>query len=142
MHITSISDQTDRTRTGPLARYDSAGLNEYLSDSDSYNDNESDCRSDDYYNHESNCESDSEEASCALTSTTRTPLVQPHAIYSLRKEKFNDDFTLKDLLDAIRKMVLSPPRDMSNDKGSLDCLPIYSFLFPNKKGSSLYNAYD
>ncbi|CAI2199809.1 3153_t:CDS:1, partial [Funneliformis geosporum] len=32
--------------------------------------------------------------------------------------------------------------DMSNDKGSLDCLPIYSFLFPNEKGSSLYNAYD
>src|SRR2546423_9711334 len=31
---------------------------------------------------------------------------------------------------------------MSNDKGSLDCLPIYSFLFQNKKGSSLYNAYD
>ncbi len=31
---------------------------------------------------------------------------------------------------------------MSNDKGSLDCLPIYSFLFSNEKGSSLYNAYD
>jgi hypothetical protein len=31
---------------------------------------------------------------------------------------------------------------MSNDKGSLECLPIYSFLFPNEKGSSLYNAYD
>ncbi|CAB4480434.1 hypothetical protein RhiirA5_412131 [Rhizophagus irregularis] len=31
---------------------------------------------------------------------------------------------------------------MSNDKGSLDCLPIYSFLFSNEKRSSLYNAYD
>src|SRR4051794_15140197 len=31
---------------------------------------------------------------------------------------------------------------MSDDKGSLDCLPIYSFLFSNEKGSSLYNAYD
>ncbi|CAB4489097.1 unnamed protein product [Rhizophagus irregularis] len=31
---------------------------------------------------------------------------------------------------------------MSNDKGLLDCLPIYSFLFSNEKGSSLYNAYD
>ena len=31
---------------------------------------------------------------------------------------------------------------MLNDKGLLDCLPIYSFLFPNEKGSSLYNAYD
>ncbi|CAI2188563.1 19_t:CDS:2, partial [Funneliformis geosporum] len=32
--------------------------------------------------------------------------------------------------------------DMSNDKGLLECLPIYSFLFLNEKGSSLYNAYD
>ena len=31
---------------------------------------------------------------------------------------------------------------ISDDKGSLDCLPIYSFLFSNEKGSSLYNAYD
>src|SRR5215213_1084738 len=31
---------------------------------------------------------------------------------------------------------------MSNDKGSLDCLLIYSFFFSNEKGSSLYNAYD
>ncbi|CAI2197653.1 10901_t:CDS:2, partial [Funneliformis geosporum] len=31
---------------------------------------------------------------------------------------------------------------MSDDKGSLDYFPIYSFLFSNEKGSSLYNAYD
>ncbi|CAI2200214.1 4647_t:CDS:1, partial [Funneliformis geosporum] len=31
---------------------------------------------------------------------------------------------------------------MSDEKGSLEYLPIYSFLFPNEKGSSLYNAYD
>ncbi|CAI2182077.1 16655_t:CDS:2 [Funneliformis geosporum] len=31
---------------------------------------------------------------------------------------------------------------MSDNKGSLDCLPIYSFLFPNEKSSSLYNTYD
>ncbi|CAI2185292.1 14769_t:CDS:2, partial [Funneliformis geosporum] len=31
---------------------------------------------------------------------------------------------------------------MSNDKGSLECFPIYSFLFLNEKGSSLYNAYN
>src|SRR5436190_1547691 len=34
------------------------------------------------------------------------------------------------------------PRDMLDEKGSLEYLPIYSFLFPNEKGSSLYNAYD
>ncbi|CAI2189772.1 6496_t:CDS:2 [Funneliformis geosporum] len=31
---------------------------------------------------------------------------------------------------------------MSNDKGSLECLPIYSFFFLNEKGFSLYNAYN
>jgi len=31
---------------------------------------------------------------------------------------------------------------MSNDKDLLNCFPIYSFLFLNKKGFSLYNAYD
>ncbi|CAI2171778.1 15816_t:CDS:2 [Funneliformis geosporum] len=31
---------------------------------------------------------------------------------------------------------------MSDDKGLLEYLPIYSFLFPNEKGSSLYNAYN
>jgi len=57
MYTTSISDQTDRTRT---ARYD--GANEYLSDSSSYSNSESDCGSDDYNNYESNYESDNEEA--------------------------------------------------------------------------------
>ncbi|CAI2185961.1 7474_t:CDS:2 [Funneliformis geosporum] len=33
-------------------------------------------------------------------------------------------------------------KDISDDKGSLEYLPIYSFLFSNIKGSSLYNAYD
>src|SRR6266540_88425 len=62
--------------------------------------------------------------------------------YTLREENFNDKFSLKDLLNAIQRILTSSPRDMSDDKGSLDCLPIYSFLFPNEKGSSLYNAYD
>ncbi len=46
------------------------------------------------------------------------------------------------MLNAIREIFLSPPRDMSDEKGSLKYLPIYSFLFLNKKRSSLYNAYD
>src|SRR5436190_5682138 len=62
--------------------------------------------------------------------------------YTLREENFNDKFSPKDLLNAIRGILTSSPRDMSDYKGSLDCLPIYSFLFPNEKGSSLYNAYD
>ena len=46
------------------------------------------------------------------------------------------------MLNVIREIFLSPPRDMSDKKGALKYLPIYSFLFPNEKGSSLYNAYD
>ena len=142
MHTPTIFNQTDRTRTlAPALRYDSTDPNEYLSDSDSYID-ESDLGSDDYNNYESNYELDSEETFRILTSTTRIPLVQPHAIYSLKKENFNNDFIPKDLLDIIQKIFSSSPRDMSNDKGSLDYLPIYSFLFSNEKGSSLYNAYD
>src|SRR5688500_4620626 len=100
MHTTSISDQTDRAGTGPALRYDVIGPNEYLSDSDSYNDNESDCGSDNNNNYESNYESDNEEAPCASTSTIKTPLVQPpnvkerkiNVAYTLRQEKFNDNF--------------------------------------------------
>ncbi|RIB03003.1 hypothetical protein C2G38_2226291 [Gigaspora rosea] len=150
MHTSTISDQTDHTEPDPLARYDGADSDEYLSNSDSYNDNDSDCGLDDYNNYESNCESDSEEAPCASSSTTETSLVQlpnvqeqkTNATYTLREEKFNTDFTPKDQLNSIRRILLSPPRDMLNDKGSLDCLPIYLFLFPNKKCTSLYNAYD
>ena len=63
-------------------------------------------------------------------------------VYTLRQEKFNNDLTPNELLNSIREILSSPPRDMSDDKGSLECLPIYSFLFPNEKGPSLYNAYD
>ena len=62
--------------------------------------------------------------------------------YTLRQKKFNDNFSSKDLLNAIREIFLSSPRDMSDEKGSLKYLPIYSFFFSNEKGSSLYNAYD
>ncbi|CAB4476471.1 unnamed protein product [Rhizophagus irregularis] len=140
-------DQTDRS--GPLVYYNSAGPDEYLTNSNSYSDNESDLVSDDYNDYESNYESDNEEAPCASTSITETSLVQlsniernVSATYTLRQEKFNDKFSPKDLLNAIREILLSPPRDMSDEKGSLEFLPIYSFLFPNEKDSSLYNAYD
>ncbi|EXX62455.1 hypothetical protein RirG_161620 [Rhizophagus irregularis DAOM 197198w] len=139
MYTSTISDQTDQ---GTLARYDGANPGEYLSDSVSYN-NDSDCGSDDYNNYESNYESDNEKAPCASTSTTEAVKERKvNVTYTLRQENFNDKFSPKDLLNTIRGILSSSPRDMSDDKGSLDCLPIYSFLFPNEKGSSLYNAYD
>ncbi|PKY33686.1 hypothetical protein RhiirB3_452794 [Rhizophagus irregularis] len=134
MYTSTISDQTDRT--GTLARYDGAGPSEYLSDSDTYN-NDSDCGSDDYNNYESNYESDNERAPCVSTSTTEAVKERKvNVTYTLRQENFNDKFSPKDLLNTIRGILSSSPRDMSDDKGSLDCLPIYSFLFPNEKGSN------
>src|SRR3954469_25756196 len=52
MHAQTVSNQV--CGTGPLARYDGAESDEYLSDSNSYTDNESDLESDDYNNYESN----------------------------------------------------------------------------------------
>src|SRR4051795_11398554 len=105
MHTPTNFDQTDRS--GTLARYDGAGPDECLSDSSSCTDNRSDLGSDDYNDYESNYESDNEEATCASTSITKTPLIQLlnvqeqkiNAIYTLRQEKFNNDFTPKDLLN-------------------------------------------
>ena len=140
MHTPTNFDQTNCT--GTLAYYNNARSNEYLSDSSSCTDNRSDLGSDDYNDYESNYESDNEEAPRDSTSTIQTPLVQSPNIkerkinvaYTLRQEKFNDNFSSKDLLNAIREIFLSPPRDMSDEKGSLEYLPIYSFLFPNEKG--------
>src|ERR1051325_6691393 len=143
MHTPTIFNQTDRSGTAPALRYDGTGPDKYLSDSDSYNDNDSDCGSDDYNNYESNYESNNKEASCVSTSTTEAVKERKvNVTYTLRQENFNDKFSSKDLLNAIRGILSSSPRDMLDDKGSLDCLPIYSFLFLNEKGSSLYNAYD
>ncbi|GBB96096.1 hypothetical protein RclHR1_26800002 [Rhizophagus clarus] len=148
MHTPTISDQTNYA--GTLTCYDGASPDKYLSDSSSCTDNRSDLGSDDYNDYESNYESDNEEASCTSTSTIKTPLVQPpnvneqkiNVAYTLRQEKFNDNFSSKDLLHAIREIFLSLPKDMSDEKGSLEYLPIYSFLFSNEKGFCLYNAYD
>ena len=95
MHTPTNFDQTDRTGTAPALRYD--GADEYLSDSSSCTDNRSDLGSDGYNDYESNYGSDNEEATCASTSITATPSFQ----YSLRQEKFNDNFSSKDLLNAI-----------------------------------------
>ena len=74
-----------------------------MSDSDSYNDNDSDCGSDDYNNYESNYGSDNEEASWASTSTTEAIKEwKVNVTYTLRQENFNDKFSPKDLLNAIQ----------------------------------------
>ncbi|GES81465.1 hypothetical protein GLOIN_2v1778877 [Rhizophagus clarus] len=130
MHTPINFDQTDRSRITPALRYDSTSPDEYLSDTDSFNDNDSDCGSDDYNNYESNYGSDNEEASCASNSTTEAVKERKvNVTYTLRQENFNGKISPKDLLNAIRKILSSSLKDMSDDKRSLDCLPIYSFLF-------------
>ncbi len=146
MHTSTIFNKTDHET---LACYNDASSDEYLSDSSSYSNSEFDLGLDDYNNYKSNYKSDNEEALCASTSIAKTLLVQlsnieqnANVLYSLRQEEFNNNFSSKDLLNTIQDIFLSLPRDMLNDKGSLNCLSIYSFLFSNEKGSSLYNAYD
>jgi len=73
MYTSTISDQTDRET---LTCYVSTESDKYLSDSNSYSDNESDLRSDDCNNYEFNYESDNEKVPCASTSITKTLLVQ------------------------------------------------------------------
>ena len=139
MHTPTFSDQD--CGSGPALRYDGAGSDEYLSDSSNYTDNESDLGSDGYNNYEYNYESDSKETSSASTGITETSLIQLPNVqkrnvdmtFTLRQETFNDKFSPKDLLNEIQKIALLPPRDMSDIIGSLDYLPIYSFLFPNEK---------
>src|SRR3954451_9740410 len=106
MHTPTTFNQSHGT--GPLARYDGAGPDEYLSDSSSCTNNRSDLGSDDYNDYESNYESDNEEAPCASTSTIKTSLIQLlnvkerkiNVAYTLRQKKFNDNFSFKDLLNT------------------------------------------
>src|SRR4051794_38906507 len=114
MHTPTIFDQTDRAGTSSALCYSST--NEYLSDSSSCTNNKSDLGSDDYNDYGSNYESDNEEASRNSTSTVQTPLVQLSNVkkrkinvaYTLRQKRFNDNFSSKDLLNAIQEIFLSP----------------------------------
>ena len=89
MHTPTIFDQTDRA--GTFVYFNNARPNEYLSDSNSYND-ESDCESDDYNNYVSNYESDNEETPCASTSITVTPLIQ---LPNVKEQKTSVTYTLR-----------------------------------------------
>ena len=103
IYTLTISNQTNH---GILTYYDD--VDKYLNNSDSYND-ESDYRSDNYNNYKSNCKSNSEKAFCTSTNITMTlsfllPNVQEqksNVIYTLKQEKFNNDFTSEDLLNSI-----------------------------------------
>ncbi|GBB84586.1 hypothetical protein RclHR1_11160002 [Rhizophagus clarus] len=116
IHTTTISDQTDHSRT--LTRYDSVCPDEYLSNSSSCTDNRSNLGSDDYNIYESNYELNNKEAPFASASTTEVVEERKiNATFFLRQEKFNDKFSPKDLLNAIWKILSSSPRDISVKKG-------------------------
>ena len=138
MYTLTNFDQTDHART--VTYYDSA--NEYLSDSSSCTDNRSDLGSDDYNDYESNYESDNEEAPCTSTSTIKTPLVQPpnvkeqkiNVAYTLRQEKFNDNFSSKDLLNAIREISYHHLEICQMKRGHWNISQSIHFSFRMKRG--------
>jgi len=77
-----------------------------------------------------------------MSNTSSTEQVNP--TYSKRQERFDDKFTQKDVMNKIRKIVSSPARDMSNNKGSLEDIHLWDYLLPNygaKEGISLLDAY-
>ncbi|CAB4460539.1 unnamed protein product [Rhizophagus irregularis] len=114
MHTPTNFDQTDRTGTAPALRYNDASPDEYLSDTDSYNDNDSDCGSDDYNNYESNYGSDNEEASCASTSTTEAVKERKvNVTYTLRQENFNGSslYNAYDRSEVENKLVIKIDQD-------------------------------
>ncbi|CAG8464520.1 3721_t:CDS:2 [Paraglomus brasilianum] len=142
-------------RNAQLERYDGGETDDYSSDSDKYSDNISECESENCSDYGSEYESYTE------TSTIKSPISQPPkveekmsnstnstdrvgVIYTQRQEKFDNKFTQMDLLNRIRKIVSSPVRDMSNNKGSLEDIHLWDYLLPNygaKEGISLLDAY-
>ncbi len=87
MYIPTTSNQNRET-----ACYDNINSDKYLSDLDSYNNNDSNCRSDDYNNYKSNYKSNSEKAFCTLTSIIEILLVQ---LLNVKKQKANMIYTLR-----------------------------------------------
>jgi len=142
-------------QSAQLERYGGGETDDYSSDSDVYSDNISESGSENCSNYSSDYESDNE------TNTIEFPISQPPKVeelmsnmtystkqvsptYSKRQERFDDKFTQKDVMNKIRKIVSSPTRDMSNNKGSLEDIHLWDYLLPNygaKEGISLLDAY-
>ncbi|CAJ0745405.1 14495_t:CDS:2 [Entrophospora sp. SA101] len=117
--------------------------------------NISKCESENCSNYGSDYESDTE-TSTIKPQITQSPKVEEQVFnttslteqvsptYSKRQERFDEKFTQKDVMNKIRKIVSSPARDMSNNKGSLDDIHLWDYLLPNygaKEGISLLDAY-
>ncbi|CAH1768321.1 13091_t:CDS:2, partial [Entrophospora sp. SA101] len=115
---------------------------DYSSDSDVYSDNTSECGSENCSDYGSDYESDNE------TNTIKPQIPRPPKVkeqvfnttslieqasptYPKRQERFDDKFTKKDVMNKICKIVSSPARDMSNNKGSLDDIHLWDYLLPN-----------
>ncbi|CAG8674046.1 472_t:CDS:1, partial [Paraglomus occultum] len=142
-------------QSAQLERYGGGETADYSSDSDVYSDNISESGSENCSDYGSDYESDTE------TSTIKPQIFQPPKVeeqvsnttysteqaspaYFKRQERFDNKFTQKDVMNKIRKIVSSPARDMSNNKGSLEDIHLWDYLLPNygaKEGISLLDAY-
>ncbi|RIB01809.1 hypothetical protein C2G38_2229633 [Gigaspora rosea] len=142
-------------QSAQLEWYGGGETNDYSSDSDVYSDNISESGSENCSDYSSDYESDTETSTIKpqisqlpkveeqvsnMTSSTE----QASPIYTKQQERFDDKFTKKDVMNKICKIVSSPARDMSNNKGSLEDIHLWDYLLSNygaKEGISLLDAY-
>ena len=61
-------------------------------------------------------------------SNVETPSTHINTPHVLRKELFNLEFSLKDLLKQVGKIVLSPPTDMWNHQGSIKDIVLWGLF--------------
>ncbi|CAG8603335.1 2704_t:CDS:2, partial [Cetraspora pellucida] len=101
-------------------KYKGKETNDYSSDLDTYSDNTSECESD-------NCKKQISNSTYSTNQVDSTCSSYPITVFTKRKEKINDKFIQKDLLNKICEIAFSPTRDISNNKA--------------KEGISLLNAY-
>ncbi|CAG8637524.1 7918_t:CDS:1, partial [Ambispora gerdemannii] len=133
-----------------VIQYGDRKTDDYSSDSDVYSDNISKSGSENCSDYESDTETTikspipqplkvEEQVSNTTSSTEQASLTYPK-----QQKRFDDKFTKKNVINKIHKIVSSPARDMSNNKGLLEDIYLWDYLLPNygaKEGISLLDAY-
>ncbi|CAG8677415.1 3510_t:CDS:2, partial [Ambispora gerdemannii] len=125
-----------------VIQYGDRETEDYSSDSDVYSNNIPESVSENCSDYSSDYKSDTE-------TTIKSPIPQPPKVeeqvsnttssteqasltYPKQQERFNDKFIKKDVMNKICKIVSSPARDMSNNKGSLEDIHLWDYLLPNR----------
>jgi len=128
-HLEVVTQETDPC----LIRYGGGETDDYSSDTNS--------------EYISDYESDTETSTIKSSTSSLSKVDEQdfNMTYHIREEKFDDNFTQRDLLNKIREIMSSPVVDMSNNSGSLQEIHLWDYLLPNsgsKNGISLLDAYE